>query len=99
MTAAAACAVDDAAQLLALELGAAALSAEALGSSPDYYDPAIQAAKHHPGQAAVAAALRALLAGSRLAVPHAEIRRRMEGCAQQAQQLRAAVQADVCIQR
>ncbi len=99
MTAAAACAVQDAAHLLDLELAAAALTAEALGSSPDYYHPAIQAAKHHPGQAGVAAALRALLAGSGAAPPLRAMRRALEAAEAAAAAAHDVVPAGVSIQR
>lgn len=78
MTGAAALAVDDAACLFRLSLGALAMAVEALRSSPDYFHPAIHAAKHHPGQLAVAEMLNSLLAGSKLAVPLDEIRHRVE---------------------
>lgn len=78
MTGAAALVVDEAAYLFRLSLGALAMSVEALRSSPDYFHPAIHAAKHHPGQVAVAEMLSSLLLDSRLAVPLDEIRRRVE---------------------
>jgi hypothetical protein len=59
--------VDEAAYLFRLSLGALAMAAEALGSSPDYYHPAIHMAKHHPGQLAVAEMLNSLLFDSKLA--------------------------------
>jgi phenylalanine ammonia-lyase len=77
MTGAGAMAVDEAAYLFRLALGALALAVEALGSSPDYYDPAIHLAKHHPGQLAVAEMLNSLLFESKLAIPLDEIRRRV----------------------
>jgi phenylalanine ammonia-lyase len=52
--------------------------AEVLGSSPDYYHPAIHMAKHHPGQLAVAEMLNSLLFDSKLAVPLDDIRHRVE---------------------
>ena len=54
MTGVAALAVDEAAYLFRLSLGALAMTAEALGSSPDYFLPAIHMAEHHPGQLRVA---------------------------------------------
>jgi phenylalanine ammonia-lyase len=70
--------VDEAAYLFRLSLGVLAMAAEALGSSPDYYHPAIHLAKHHPGQLAVAEMLNSLLFDSKLAVPLDEIRGRVE---------------------
>lgn len=99
MTGIAACTVHDASHLLELALGAAAMTSEALHSSPDYYAAAIQAAKHHPGQAAVAATLRVLLAGSHLAVPLEAIRQQLEGCEREALRRHDVVSAGVCIQR
>lgn len=84
MTGAAALAVDDARCLFGLSLGALALAVEALGSSPDYFHPAIHAAKHHPGQLAVAETLNRLLRDSELAVPLDEIRRRAERAGREA---------------
>jgi phenylalanine ammonia-lyase len=78
MTGAAAIVVDEAAYLFKLSLGALAMAAEALGSSPDYYHPAIHLAKHHPGQLAVAEMLNSLLFDSKLAVPLDEIRNRVQ---------------------
>ena len=77
MTGAAAMVVDDASYLFRLSLGALAMAVEALGSSPDYFHPAIHMAKHHPGQLAVAEALNSLLYDSKLAVPLDEIRGRV----------------------
>ncbi len=70
--------VDEAEYLFRLSLGAVAMIAEALGSSPDYYHPAIHMAKHHPGQLAVAEMLNSLLFESKLAVPLDEIRGRVQ---------------------
>ena len=50
MTGVAALVVDDAWYLFRLSLGALAMTAEALGASPDYFHPAIHMAKRHPGQ-------------------------------------------------
>jgi phenylalanine ammonia-lyase len=70
--------VDEAAYLFRLSLGALAMAVEALGSSPDYYHPAIHLAKHHPGQLAVAEMLNSLLFDSTLAVPLDQIRGRVQ---------------------
>src|SRR5580658_2421316 len=78
MTGAGSIVVDEAAYLFRLSLGALAMAAEALGSSPDYYHPAIHMAKHHPGQLAVAEMLNSLLFDSKLAVPLDEIRGRVQ---------------------
>lgn len=78
MTGAGAIVVDEAAYLFRLSLGALAMAAEALGSSPDYYHPAIHMAKHHPGQLAVAERLNSLLFDSKLAVPLDDIRGRVQ---------------------
>jgi phenylalanine ammonia-lyase len=77
MTGAAATVVDEAAYLFQLSLGAVAMAAEALQSSPDYYHPAIHMAKNHPGQLAVAEMLNSLLFDSKLAIPLDDIRRRV----------------------
>ncbi|HTQ54790.1 MAG TPA: aromatic amino acid ammonia-lyase [Bryobacteraceae bacterium] len=69
--------LDEAGYLFRLSLGALAMIAEALGSSPDYYHPAIHMAKHHPGQLAVAEVLLSLLFDSKLAVPLDDIRGRV----------------------
>ena len=74
MTGVGAIVVDEAAYLFQLSLGALAMAAEALGSSPDYYHPAIHMAKHHPGQLPCAEMLNSLLFDSKLAVPLDEIR-------------------------
>jgi phenylalanine ammonia-lyase len=84
MTGAAALAVEEAGYLFGLSLGAVAMATEALRSSPDYFHPAIHAAKHHPGQLAVAEALERLLRASELAVPLDEIRRRVERAGREA---------------
>jgi histidine ammonia-lyase len=55
--------VVDARQLLDAWLAVAALSFEAAAADPVVLDPRIHSALHRPGQAAVAARLRALLAG------------------------------------
>ena len=78
MTGVGAMVLDEAAYLFRLSLGALAMAVEALGSSPDYYHPAIHMAKHHPGQLAVAEVLNSMLFDSRLAVPLDEIRHRVE---------------------
>ena len=78
MTGVGAIVVDEADYLFRLSLGALALAAEALSSSPDYYHPAIHMAKHHPGQLAVAEMLNSLLFDSKLAVPLDDIRHRVE---------------------
>jgi len=49
---------------------AGALSLEALKGTARAFDPRVAAARPHPGQIAVAAALRALLAGSEIAESH-----------------------------
>lgn len=77
MTGVSAIVADEAAYLFRLSIGALAMAVEALGSSPDYYHPAIHLAKHHPGQLAVAEMLNSLLFESKLAVPLDEIRRRV----------------------
>src|SRR5260370_35658599 len=74
MTGVGAIVVDEAAYLFKLSLGALAMAAEALGSSPDYYHPAIHMAKHHPGQLAVPEMLNSRLFDSKLMVPLSEIR-------------------------
>ena len=78
MTGVGAIVVDEADYLFRLSLGALAMAVEALGSSPDYYHPAIHMAKHHPGQFAVAEMLNSLLFDSKLTVPLDDIRRRVE---------------------
>jgi phenylalanine ammonia-lyase len=98
MTGVAALAVDEAAYLFRLSLGALALAVEALGSSPDYYHPAIHMAKHHPGQLAVAEMLNSLLFDSRLAVPLDEIRHRVEQAGRQAHERHDVVAAAESIQ-
>src|SRR5579862_4939875 len=78
MTGIAAKVVDDASYIFRVALGALAMAAEALHSSPDYFHPIVHLAKHHPGQISVAETMNSLLFGSRLAVPLEEIRRRVE---------------------
>jgi len=78
MTGVSAKVVDDASYLFRVSLGALAMAAEALHSSPDYFHPTIHLAKHHPGQISVAETMNSLLFGSRLAVPLDEIRHRVE---------------------
>jgi phenylalanine ammonia-lyase len=78
MTGVSAKVVDDASYLFRVSLGALAMAAEALHSSPDYFHPTIHLAKHHPGQISVAETMTSLLFGSRLAVPLDEIRHRVE---------------------
>ncbi|MBX3024341.1 aromatic amino acid lyase [bacterium] len=63
---AAALVVAGARRLVAAAQVAAALSFEALGGHPEALDPALHAARPHPGQAAVAARLRELTRGSAL---------------------------------
>jgi phenylalanine ammonia-lyase len=77
MTGIAAIVVDEASYLFRLSLGAIAMIAEALKSSPDYYDARVHVVKNHPGQIAVAKYLRALLEGSQLAVSLEDIRGRL----------------------
>lgn len=84
MTGIGATVVDDAAYLFRLSLGAIAMAAEALGSSPDYYHPAIHMAKNHPGQLAVAEMMNSLLFDSKLAIPLDEIRHRVEAVSRRA---------------
>src|SRR5579875_2468480 len=64
-TAQAALVVLGAEALVAAAEAAAALALEVLGGSPEAFDARVHAARPHPGQAAAAAHLRALLAGSR----------------------------------
>lgn len=77
MTAFAAVTVSDFDHTFRVGLGAIAMAVEALLSSPDYFDPRIQAVKGHPGQIAVANVLRKLLAGSGLCVRLHDIRDRI----------------------
>ena len=98
MTGAAALVVDEASYLFRLSLGALAMSAEALGASPDYFHPAIHMAKHHPGQLRVAEMLNSLLFGSKLAVPLDEIRHRVEAAGRKAHELQEVVAATEAIQ-
>jgi histidine ammonia-lyase len=63
-TAQAALAVLGTETLLAAAETAAALVLEVFGSSPEAFDPRVHGARPHPGQAATAARLRALLTGS-----------------------------------
>ncbi|MEX2260799.1 MAG: aromatic amino acid ammonia-lyase [Bryobacteraceae bacterium] len=93
MTGAAALVVDEASYLFRLGLAAVAMAAEALGSSPDYYHPAIHMAKHHPGQLRVAEMLNSLLYDSRLAVPLDEIRRRVAESGQGAHEVVEAAES------
>jgi histidine ammonia-lyase len=53
-------------------IGAAAMSLEALRGTPTPLDPRIHAARPHPGQVAVAALMRDLLAGSEIRESHRE---------------------------
>ena len=98
MTGAAAMVVDDASYLFRLSLGALAMAVEALGSSPDYFHPAIHMAKHHPGQLAVAETLNSLLYDSKLAVPLEEIRGRVREAGRQAHEHHDVVAAAESIQ-
>ena len=68
MTAIAALMLESAEYLFRLGLCAVALTAEALSAATDYFHPAIQRAKHHPGQFKMAKLLRGLLAGSELVI-------------------------------
>jgi phenylalanine ammonia-lyase len=98
MTGLAATVLEDAEYLFRLGLGAIAMTVEALGSSPDYFHPAIHMAKHHPGQVAVAEMLNSLLFDSRLAVPLDEIRHRVEEAGRQAHEQHDVVAAGEMIQ-
>jgi phenylalanine ammonia-lyase len=98
MTGVAALAVDEAAYLFRLTLGALAMTAEALGASPDYFHPAIHMAKHHPGQLRVAEMLNSLLFGSKLTRPLDEIRHRVEAAGHKAHELHEVVAAAEAIQ-
>ena len=79
-------------------LDAIALTAEAMECSPDYYSERIQEAKGHPGQIAVAAALRRLLDGSKLCTPLAVNRARAAVTGKAAQQSDAVAQASTLAQ-
>ena len=98
MTGIAALVLDEVSYLFRLSLGALAMTAEALGSSPDYFLPAIHLAKHHPGQLRVAEMLNSLLFGSTLAVPLDDIRHRVEDAGRQADRLHEVVAAAEAIQ-
>lgn len=98
MTGVAALVVDEAAYLFRLTLGALAMTAEALGASPDYFHPAIHMAKHHPGQLRVAEMLNSLLLGSTLTRPLDEIRQEVKEAGQKAHELRDVVPAKEAIQ-
>jgi len=98
MTGIAALVVDEADYLFRLAVGAVAMAAEALHSSPDYFHPVIHMAKHHPGQIGVAEMLNSLLYDSRLAVPLDEIRHRVETAERRADATHGVVQADESIQ-
>jgi phenylalanine ammonia-lyase len=98
MTGLAALVVDEVTYLFQLSLGALAMTAEALGSSPDYFLPAIHMAKHHPGQLRVAEMLNSLLFGSKLAVPLDDIRHRVEDAGRKAHELHEVVAAAEAIQ-
>ena len=80
MTGIAAVVVERAEYLFRLGVCAVALTAEALHASPEYFHPAIQRAKHHPGQSQVALILRHLLAGSELVTPAGAIHESAAGC-------------------
>jgi histidine ammonia-lyase/phenylalanine ammonia-lyase len=73
MTAFAALAVHDAAELVRLADVCTALTVEALLGDRDSFHPWVHAAKPHPGQIASAARIRALLAGSRLAMENKRV--------------------------
>jgi phenylalanine ammonia-lyase len=90
--------VDEATYLFRLSLGALAMAAEALGSSPDYYHPAIHMAKHHPGQLAVAEMLNSLLFDSKLVVPLDQIRGRVQEANRRANGSHGVAAADESIQ-
>lgn len=98
MTGAGALVVDEASHLFQLSLGALAMTVEALGSSPDYFHPAIHMAKNHPGQLRVAEMLNSLLFDSKLAVPLDEIRHRVEVAGRKARDLHEVVAAGEAIQ-
>ncbi len=72
MTAVGTLALVDAWQVLGAANAAAALTMEALGGLTDAMDPRIQAARPHPGQAAVARQVLGLLEGSSLTRWHGE---------------------------
>lgn len=63
-TAQAALAVVGAERLIAVAEATAALALEVFGANPESFDPRVHGARPHPGQAATAAHLRALLDGS-----------------------------------
>jgi histidine ammonia-lyase len=65
--------VSDASALLGQQNAAVALTMEGLGSNPAILDARLQAARPSPGQAEVAAELRALIEGSALADPDAAV--------------------------
>ncbi len=98
MTGVAALVVDEAAYLFRLTLGALAMTAEALGASPDYFHPAIHLAKHHPGQFRVAEMLNSLLLGSSLTRPLEEIRQGVKEAGRRAHELHDVVPASEAIQ-
>jgi phenylalanine ammonia-lyase len=98
MTGVAALVVDEAAYLFRCAIGALAMIAEALHSSPDYYHPAIHLAKNHPGQLRVAEMLNSCLLGSKLAVPLEDIRRRLAESERNAEQNHDVVAARESIQ-
>ncbi len=64
--------VHDAEVVWRTAIGAAAMSLEALRGTPTPLDPRIHAARPHPGQVAVAALMRELLAGSEIRESHRE---------------------------
>ncbi len=98
MTGVAALTIDEASYLFRLTLGALAMTAEALGASPDYFHPAIHLAKHHPGQLRVAEMLNSFLFGSNLAMPLDEIRHRVEAASRKAHETQDVVAAPEAIQ-
>jgi phenylalanine ammonia-lyase len=98
MTGVAAMVLDDASYLFRLAVVAVAMAIEALGSSPDYFQPAIHMAKHHPGQLRVAEMLMSLLYDSRLAVSLDEIRHRLEAKSREAGRRHDVVAAEESIQ-
>lgn len=74
MTGIAAVVLERAQYLLRLGLCAVAMTAEALQSSPEYFNSAIHRVKHHPGQSQAAQFLQEMLASSELVTPFDTIR-------------------------
>lgn len=98
MTGVAALVVDEAAYLFRLTLGALAMTAEALGASPDYFHPAIHMAKHHPGQLRVAEMLNSLVFGSSLTRSLEDIRQEVKEAGRKAHEIHDVVPAKEAIQ-